>query len=391
MSHRSEIITSIEKFNADYPDSNRVGFLMMKFENSKPHQRIVDIVKQTFLENGITLLRADDKEYHPDLFLNIETYLHCCGLGVAVFDGISNNDFNPNVSLEVGYMIALHKPVLHLKDKKLLSLPTDLTGKLYKNFDTYDPETTIPDSINKWLKDNKLCYNCFECYITVEKEMSQLINDKPFLDSIIDEISNFSIKGKPIVKNLQYSPEGDNTVLIFEGPIEFYEMVKSLHSNNNLVIRSGLKILEVSTFKRDEDFKKFDNYGFQGKLEGQICRYNSYAGLEYLKEEALSYLPAITHRIQEASIYITKDRGRTYFQSNCINFGEMYPAKIITLSKGYSLLDVAKLMAGHDLLIHPSEDEVIVSHIKHIKYLINRQHRNELDFDYAGARNVKYV
>ena len=41
-----------------------------------------------------------DKEYHEDLLPNILIYLHGCGMGVAVFERIEAEDFDPNVSLE---------------------------------------------------------------------------------------------------------------------------------------------------------------------------------------------------------------------------------------------------------------------------------------------------
>jgi len=79
--------------------------------------------------------------------------MHGCDFGLAVFDRITEDDFNPNVSLEVGYMLGMGKDVLLLKDKTLKSLPTDLTGKLYKEFDTTDIESTMPQQIDKWLSD----------------------------------------------------------------------------------------------------------------------------------------------------------------------------------------------------------------------------------------------
>ena len=98
-------------------------------------------------------VKADDKQYHDDLLSNVQTYLYGCGFGIAVFERIEAEDFNPNVSLEVGYMLAMKKPVCLLKDQTLKTLPTDLVGKLYKEFDPQDSDNTIPDEISKWLSD----------------------------------------------------------------------------------------------------------------------------------------------------------------------------------------------------------------------------------------------
>lgn len=148
-----EIASGLEKFRADYPIGKKTAFIIMQFTNTRPHQAIVTSIKNSLKIHGITALRADDKEYMDDLFPNIRTYMHACDFGVAVYDRITEDDFNPNVSLEVGYMLGMGKNVLLLKDKTLKSLQTDLTGKLYKVFDTSDIENTMPQHIEKWLVD----------------------------------------------------------------------------------------------------------------------------------------------------------------------------------------------------------------------------------------------
>ena len=79
-----------------------------------------------------------------------------CSFGIALFDRINTDEFNPNVSLEIGYMMALNKPVLLLKDKTLKSLQTDLVGKLYYQFDFQYPEKTIPIVLDKWMSDKEI-------------------------------------------------------------------------------------------------------------------------------------------------------------------------------------------------------------------------------------------
>lgn len=151
-----EIASGLEKFRADYPIGQKTAFIIMQFGNTKPHQAIVDCIKDTLKKHGITALRADDKEYMEDLFPNIKTYMHACDFGVAVYDRITEDDFNPNVSLEVGYMLGMGKKVLLLKDQTLKALQTDLTGKLYKAFDTTDIDNSLPRHIDKWLSDRGL-------------------------------------------------------------------------------------------------------------------------------------------------------------------------------------------------------------------------------------------
>lgn len=148
-----EIASGLEKFKTEYPTGSRTAFVIMQFEGTRLHKSIVQCIKDTLKKRGITALCADDKEYMDDLFPNVKVYMHGCDFGIAVFDRITQEDFNPNVSLEVGYMLGMGKNVLLLKDKTLKSLPSDLTGKLYKEFDTTEAEATIPQQIDRWLTD----------------------------------------------------------------------------------------------------------------------------------------------------------------------------------------------------------------------------------------------
>ena len=129
---------------------------MMQFGKTKMHAKIIAAIRSSLESFGIAALRADDKEYHEDLFPNVQTYMHGCGFGIAVFERLEAEDFNPNVSLEVGYMRALRKSVCILKDKTLQTLQTDLVGKLYRSFDPQDPESGIPVELGKWLEDKDI-------------------------------------------------------------------------------------------------------------------------------------------------------------------------------------------------------------------------------------------
>jgi hypothetical protein len=152
----SNIEDSLQKFKGDYGDKEKCAFLMMKYEDSALQSRIVQRLKNIFYNNGLYLLRADDKHYSDDLLSNIRTYMHGCNFGVAIFERINSDDFNPNVSLEVGYMMALNKSIMFLKDSTLKSLHTDLVAKLYEEFDFQKLTKSFDDSVIKWLKNNDL-------------------------------------------------------------------------------------------------------------------------------------------------------------------------------------------------------------------------------------------
>jgi DNA-binding PadR family transcriptional regulator len=151
-----EIQESLNRFKADYPDPDKVAFIMMQFGQTRAHAEITEAVRDCLAEYGIEGVRADGKRYHDNLFYNVLTYLHGCGMGIAIYEGIDTQANNPNVALEVGYLFAMRKPVCHLKDQKLSTLPSDLVGQLYDPFDTYDPAATIPPALSKWISDKGL-------------------------------------------------------------------------------------------------------------------------------------------------------------------------------------------------------------------------------------------
>jgi nucleoside 2-deoxyribosyltransferase len=100
------------------------------------------------------LVRADDRDYTGDLWSNVELCMRCCQLGVAVFEDIDERDFNPNISLEVGYMMALRRRVMLLKERRLTALPADVVHKLYRPFDMFHIEATVSAEFSRWVKND---------------------------------------------------------------------------------------------------------------------------------------------------------------------------------------------------------------------------------------------
>jgi len=152
----SEIIESLKKFQGDHADLRKTAFVMMRFAETPAHTEITQAIKRSLTSLGIQGLRADDKEYHADLYYNVLTYLHGCAFGVAVFENIEQKSFSPNVSFEVGYMLAIGKSVCLLKDNSLQTLHTDLIGKLYRPFNSEKAAETIALQVSGWLRDKDI-------------------------------------------------------------------------------------------------------------------------------------------------------------------------------------------------------------------------------------------
>jgi len=147
---------SLKRFHAAHRESESACFIMMRFGRTSQHSKIEKAIKSTLAKHGIKGFLARDREFNDDLFSNILTYIHGSAFGIAVFERLETEEFNPNVALEVGYMLGLKKHVLLSKDQTLKALHTDLVGKLYREFDPQNPGSSIPFQIESWLTDKGL-------------------------------------------------------------------------------------------------------------------------------------------------------------------------------------------------------------------------------------------
>jgi len=140
-------------------------FIMMPL---KPYmdgdERYVTLVKQIkniLKKEGYTAWVATDMQLDSTLWNNVAAYLEACKYGIAIFtrrekkEGdkiIEEEYFNPNVSLEIGFMLARGKKVLILKDKMLKQITTDLVGHLYEEFELNKPRQ-INKIIRRWIRE----------------------------------------------------------------------------------------------------------------------------------------------------------------------------------------------------------------------------------------------
>lgn len=166
---------SLARFREDYPNPMQAGFVIMQFTETRLHKRITKAIQSALEEFGISALRADNKEYHEDLYANILTYVYGCGFGIAVFERLQSEEFNPNVSFEVGYMLALNRPICLLKDSTLKTLHADLAGKLYRPFDVQNPTKSIRPQLTEWIREKGLIFP-----VNMDSDNSKILHS-PFL------------------------------------------------------------------------------------------------------------------------------------------------------------------------------------------------------------------
>lgn len=153
------------RFFQQYNDpSLKYAFVMTSF--TKAYE---DVICQSLTE-------LEDKFYvktiianHPygetdeELFKNIKGMMHCCDFGIGVYffePGIKNTKcINPNLSLEVGYMLGLDKLICYLKDRNLPRLNTDLGAMIYTEYKKTKNAKgkgapLMQDALIEWVKGN---------------------------------------------------------------------------------------------------------------------------------------------------------------------------------------------------------------------------------------------
>ena len=88
---------------------------MMRYRTSPHFKEIEDCLRDTLSEFGLIARLAKDRAIVDDLWENIVLYMRHSRFGIALFEDIDEREFNPNISLELGYMYALGKRCLLLK------------------------------------------------------------------------------------------------------------------------------------------------------------------------------------------------------------------------------------------------------------------------------------
>ena len=129
---------------------------MMKFDDANAKLReLENELRYILRSHGLNALRADDKMYPKDrdLWNNVCVYLICCKFGVAILENISEEEYNPNVALEYGYIRALDKRVLLLADNGFPKPRADVVGKLREHFDIDNIKESIKTPLEKWVRE----------------------------------------------------------------------------------------------------------------------------------------------------------------------------------------------------------------------------------------------
>ena len=133
--------------------SNTNVFLMIRFREAAQYEKIAQALSKVLAQYSLTLVRADYLQHHDELWANVRECMNSSSYGVAVFEHITEASLSPNVSLELGYMLAKGKRCLLLKEKRIPSLQADLVGHLCHEFDSDNISESVDGEVRKWLRD----------------------------------------------------------------------------------------------------------------------------------------------------------------------------------------------------------------------------------------------
>jgi hypothetical protein len=129
---------------------DRNVFVMMRYADTPQFHSIETSIRDSLARYGLIARLAKDRALSDDLWENIRLYMTWARYGIGVFEEIDRREFNPNISLELGYMYALGRRCLLLKDKRMPRLPTDMCGKIYRDFDTSASDVTVSGEVAAW-------------------------------------------------------------------------------------------------------------------------------------------------------------------------------------------------------------------------------------------------
>jgi hypothetical protein len=144
----------IDAFLARATPNRKNVFVMMRYKQANQYQDIENTIRTSLQHRGLNCHLAKDHTFLPtDMWGNLCVYMLACDFGISVFEQIDDRDFNPNVSMETGFMLAADRPLLLLKEQRMVALPTDVCGHLYKPFDSYSIATSVTSAVSQWIDD----------------------------------------------------------------------------------------------------------------------------------------------------------------------------------------------------------------------------------------------
>ena len=142
----------IKEFTSRSPYDRNV-FIMMQYSQNPDLVKIENAIIGTLKIYDLQGHLAKNKGVCNTLWNNVRVYMESCKYGIIVFEDLDRGNINPNISIELGYMLAKEKTCLVLKEKLMSKLPTDIGGLIYHGFNIKQLKT-LKNEISKWIEND---------------------------------------------------------------------------------------------------------------------------------------------------------------------------------------------------------------------------------------------
>jgi hypothetical protein len=159
-----ELVRPLAKFLDEHPFDRNV-FGMTRFPSAEPKDLISDALeaaRSACLSHGLEFHLASDRAIVDDLWSNVAGHMWASQFGIAFIEKTSKRGMNYNLTIEIGSMLMAGRRIALLKDKTVSNLPSDLTGKIYREVDPSNPETVVKQ-VHAWLSSNRGLGKCAGC------------------------------------------------------------------------------------------------------------------------------------------------------------------------------------------------------------------------------------
>ncbi len=154
----SQLQEELRKFNEEYPEKNgsRV-FIMMRFKDTELFNELEVVLKDSLTKEGYQAILANEKNFtHESVWRNVCVYMLGCETGISVMEKLEDETINPNVLIELGFMLSLGKDCLVLKEETLKDkLPVDIIARIYEPFNGSSKlkiKESVTKAIQSWAK-----------------------------------------------------------------------------------------------------------------------------------------------------------------------------------------------------------------------------------------------
>lgn len=130
-------------------------FVMTKFpEGETPEDEqlrlVIEEVSSALKDRGLVPRIASGARFHDWLWDEVEVHLLGCARGVAIVEDRYRPELNPNVAMEWGWMRAMGRRVLFLKEDGFSHDRADLGGLRSWPFDWDNPGEGIRKAVDEW-------------------------------------------------------------------------------------------------------------------------------------------------------------------------------------------------------------------------------------------------